>query len=103
MQKYNSKDHNKKILEEITKKIDKKIIKNFGDTFNELVKRALKSYEENAIDYDLFTINKNHLNKILETAHTLRKETSKEKIKKEYKKQQAKYLYDTIKEYSHYN
>jgi len=103
MLEYNSKEYNEEILKVVTTKVDKKLVEKFGQSFNKLVDRALRSYEKSTIDYDLFTMNKDVLNNILETAQILRDETSEERIKQEYKKHQARYLYDSIKEYSMLN
>lgn len=90
-------------IEAIRTVMDKKMIEKFGESFNDLVSRALKSYESNSIDHGLYTMNKDILSNVLETAQILRDETSEEKIKREYKKHQSRYLYDTIREYSMLN
>lgn len=100
MPEYNNTE---KEIKSISSIIDQKLVEKFGERFNDLVSRALKSYENKTIDYELYTMNKDVLEKVLNTAETLRNETSEEKIKQEYKKHQAKYLYDTIRDYMRLN
>ena len=79
-------EHNniEKEIEKIRSIIDQKLVEKFGNRFNELVNRALKSYETRTIDYELYTMNKDVLEKVLKSVKTLRNETSSEKIKQEY-------------------
>ena len=97
---YSGRKKHRKNIEKIGIEMDKRINFIFGNRFNELINKAIKTISKNEIpEPDLYGGKKN-LNNILNTIQIIRDETSSEKIINEYKKHQKKYVKKAVKEHS---